>query len=164
MSHLKLIKLLYLMDRESLRRWGRPVTGDSPVSMPHGPVLSRTYDLMNIGEREDDDHGPTYWGKYISDIGNHEVKLKTAKPGTDDLSEAEIELIEEIFRRFGKMSRWELRDYTHALPEWEDPGQSSAPIPMESLLSVLGKTDLEISRIRSEVLSARQVERILKLN
>lgn len=40
MSHMKLIKLLYLLDREAYVRWGRPVTYDTYVSMPHGPVLS----------------------------------------------------------------------------------------------------------------------------
>jgi uncharacterized phage-associated protein len=162
MSHLKLIKLLYLMDRESLQRWGRPVTGDSPVSMKHGPVLATTYDLMGIGET-DTGTGPTFWGNYISDIGNYEVRLKQPEFPLDDLSEAEIGLIEEIFSRFGKMSRWQLRDFTHTLPEWEDPGQSSNPIPMESLLSLLGKTESDISRIRSEILSAQQIERALKI-
>jgi uncharacterized phage-associated protein len=40
MNYLKLIKLLYLLDRESLNRRGRPVTGDQYYSMKLGPVLS----------------------------------------------------------------------------------------------------------------------------
>lgn len=46
MSYLKLIKLLYLLDREALLRWGRPVTTDRYVSMDNGPVVSRIYDLI----------------------------------------------------------------------------------------------------------------------
>ncbi len=46
MSYLKLIKLLYLLDRESFKRWGQPVTGDQYVSMKLGPVLSRVRDLI----------------------------------------------------------------------------------------------------------------------
>lgn len=46
MSYLKLIKLLYLLDREALLRWGRPVTTDRYVSMDNGPVVSRVYDLI----------------------------------------------------------------------------------------------------------------------
>ena len=49
MAYMKLIKLLYLVDREALRRWGRPVTTDRYVSMDHGPVLSSTLDLINHG-------------------------------------------------------------------------------------------------------------------
>jgi uncharacterized phage-associated protein len=40
MPLLKLIKLLYLADRESLRLHGMPISGDLVVAMPHGPVLS----------------------------------------------------------------------------------------------------------------------------
>ncbi len=39
------IKMLYIADRESMGRWGEPITGDSAVSMEHGPVLSTIYDL-----------------------------------------------------------------------------------------------------------------------
>jgi len=35
MNYMKLIKLLYLVDRTALIRWGRPVTFDSYCSMPH---------------------------------------------------------------------------------------------------------------------------------
>ena len=46
MSYLKLIKMLYFLDREALLRWGRPVTTDRYVSMDNGPVVSRIYDLI----------------------------------------------------------------------------------------------------------------------
>jgi uncharacterized phage-associated protein len=42
---LKLTKLLYLADREALARYGEPITYDLPVSMEHGPVLSRALNL-----------------------------------------------------------------------------------------------------------------------
>jgi uncharacterized phage-associated protein len=46
MSYIKLMKLLYLADREALIRWGRPITTDRYVSMDNGPVLSRIYNLI----------------------------------------------------------------------------------------------------------------------
>ena len=42
MKYLKLLKLLYLADRESMKRNGHPISGDSYVSMDHGPVLSKS--------------------------------------------------------------------------------------------------------------------------
>ena len=45
MPYLKLIKLLYLADRQSLIESGYPITGDRLVSMDRGPVLSRVLDL-----------------------------------------------------------------------------------------------------------------------
>jgi uncharacterized phage-associated protein len=38
MNHLKLMKLLYLADRESMKRHGQPISGDRFVAMDHGPV------------------------------------------------------------------------------------------------------------------------------
>ena len=37
LNHMKLMKLLYLADRRALIQWGRPITFDWYVSMPHGP-------------------------------------------------------------------------------------------------------------------------------
>lgn len=34
-----------LADREAYAKWGKPITGDTAVSMKHGPVLSTVYDL-----------------------------------------------------------------------------------------------------------------------
>jgi len=44
---LKLMKLLYLVDRAALVELGHTVTCDSYVSMNNGPVLSQTFNLMN---------------------------------------------------------------------------------------------------------------------
>ena len=50
MSYMKLIKLLYLADREAILAWGRPITTDGYASMDRGPVLSRVLDLATDGE------------------------------------------------------------------------------------------------------------------
>ena len=39
MPYLKLIKLLYLADRQALLELGRPISCDLFVSMPHGPSV-----------------------------------------------------------------------------------------------------------------------------
>src|SRR5215470_10800889 len=104
MSYLKLIKLLYLLYRESLLRWGRPVTTDRYVSMDNGPVVSRIYDLI----REEPVPGTDpVWRHYISAPEGYEVTLLT-QPETDELSRAEEALIDELFERFGKLNRWDL--------------------------------------------------------
>src|SRR3974390_3306168 len=114
MSYLKLIKLLYLLDREALLRWGRPVTNDRYVSMDNGPVVSRIYDLI----REDPAPGTDpIWRHYISAPQGYEVAL-LAKPETDELSRAEEALIDELFEGFGKLNRWELIRRSHELPAW----------------------------------------------
>jgi len=51
---LKLMKLLYLCERESMRRFESPLIYDHFVSMDHGPVLSRTLDLLNGSSNDAD--------------------------------------------------------------------------------------------------------------
>ena len=46
MTRLRLLKLLYIADRESLAETLRPISGDDVVAMDHGPVLSSTYKLI----------------------------------------------------------------------------------------------------------------------
>jgi uncharacterized phage-associated protein len=59
MSYMKLIKLLYLADREALASWGRPITTGNYVSMDKGPVLSHVLDRINEGPSPDE---PSYVG------------------------------------------------------------------------------------------------------
>src|SRR2546426_8827697 len=73
MSYMKLIKLLYLADREALLRWGRPISTDRYVSMDRGPVLSRILDLATDGE---DPGTPSIWASSIAAPSNYEVHLK----------------------------------------------------------------------------------------
>src|SRR5229473_2225152 len=73
MSYLKLIKLLYLLDRTALDRWERPVTGDRYVSMKLGPVLSNVRDLI-VWEQPGSE--TDLWHQLIRNTGSFEVELK----------------------------------------------------------------------------------------
>jgi len=157
MSYLKLIKLLYLADREALLRWGRPITTDRFVSMERGPVLSRLLDLVSDG---DDPGAPCIWVKHISAPADYEVELKS-DPGRDELSDAEVELLDEIFNQYGRKNRWELVELTHKLPEWKDPQGSAIPITFRDILKAGGKTELEIAAIEDELEGLAVAETIL---
>jgi uncharacterized phage-associated protein len=145
MSHLKLIKLLYLADRRALLTLGRPISYDSYVSMDQGPVLSTT---LNLIHGDVPSSGP--WEKAISVPYKHEVSL-SEDPGDDKLSEAEVEIIRDIFNEHGKKCRWDLCDFTHTLPEWEDPKGSSIKIEYQDILSASNKTDAEIESILEDI-------------
>ena len=59
----RLLKLLYIADRELIQQTHRPLTGDKPVAMDYGPVLTRTYDLLK-GEAS----GYEFWNRYIQPL------------------------------------------------------------------------------------------------
>lgn len=144
-NHMKLIKLLYVAERRSLLRWGRPITFDWYVSMPHGPVLSFTLDKINEPEPPG---GGSYWHRHITERRNHEVALKSpAAVPRDQLSPAEEGLLDEVHAELGHMSQWELRDYSHTLPEWRDPRGSSLPITIEDILLSEGLSQEDVAEV-----------------
>lgn len=141
---MKLIKLLYLAERLSLQRYAEPITGDRLVSMPHGPVLSMTYDYIN-------DALPSIeggWNTWVSDRANHKVGLRdesmirTPEQDLLRLSDSDLEILQEIWQEYGHWDQWKLVRYTHseACPEWEDPDGSSRPIHYVDLFQKLGYT------------------------
>ncbi|WCJ59360.1 Panacea domain-containing protein [Fontisphaera persica] len=157
MSYMKLIKLLYLADRTALVRWGRPLTTDNFVSMNRGPVLSHVLDLVTC-ETMPGEKG--FWAQYISEPVHYEVRLNQ-DPGTDELSQAEEELLAEVFREHGRKSRWELVDLTHQLPEWQNPLGGAIPITYRDILRAEGKTEWEIAAIEEELANVALMEKVL---
>ena len=139
MSVLKLMKLLYLAERRSFERFGSPMIGDRLVSMPHGPVLSVTYNHMS-GELESIEGG---WDSWISDRAGHDLDLRDRDFLKDasqllELSDADVDVLTEVWRQFGRMNQWELRDWTHDnCPEWKDTEGSMIPMSLEELFAAL---------------------------
>ena len=145
MSYMKLIKLLYLADRAALVRFGRPITTDRYVSMDRGPVLSRVLDLATDGDIPGQE---LIWGAAISEPkSNYEVSLRE-DPGDDELSEAEVGVLEEIFERFGRMSRWELVDVAHACRNGKIPKAARSRLATETSLKL--KVSLKTRSQRSK--------------
>ena len=152
---LKLMKLLYLAERRAIVEFGRPITFDSYYSMPHGPVMSFTYDRIQSAEKH------SYWGKHITERVGYEVTLRGSKVPCDQLSPAEEGLIDEVWDKYGHMSKYKLRDFTHTLPEWRDPQGSSTPIEIEDILRAVGYSSEDVADVlgslRAEEFAAKLV-------
>lgn len=161
MAYLKLMKLLYLADRESLNRYGEPLTGDRMVSMPHGPVLSKSLDLMtgNVQGHE------TGWDKWISDATDYDLTLKvdaTSRDDYDELSNADLSIIDQIYEQYGHMSKWEIRDYTHAhCSEWIDPRGGSFTINPENVFRALGKSESSVRELSDRMKEHNRLDEII---
>lgn len=150
---LKVVKMVYLADRESLKRSGFPILDDHFVSMPHGPVNSLTYSHLN-GEHDLTACG---WSSFLEDKENHKVGIveNVQIDDLDELSDADISILEDIWTKFKDMNKWQIRDWTHDrnnIPEWEDPNGSSKPIPLERILTHLGieNADKQVESINEQ--------------
>jgi uncharacterized phage-associated protein len=139
---LKLIKLVYLADRESMRNFDRPILFDQIVSMDHGPVNSATYDLVNGASDVSSD-----WDSFVGPRAGHDVTLareNIANEDLDELSRRDLKVLEAVWRRFKDYGKYQIRDWTHEnCPEWENPQGSSAPIPYDRIFKFLGKKNAE---------------------
>jgi uncharacterized phage-associated protein len=155
--YLKLIKLLYLIDREALLRWGTLVTTDRLVSMDHGPIVSSIYKLII------EDKPKPFWAKYISQpLGDYEVQLLISDFPTDRLSRAEEKLVEEVYAQYGYRNRWDLVDNVmHKLPEWTDPHGSSLPIHIREILEAGGVDEEDIKAVIREKRAVENSENAL---
>jgi uncharacterized phage-associated protein len=156
LNYMKLIKLLYLADRQSLLEFGKPITGDRMVAMPKGPVLAGVLDLINWGKRRNES---CVWFDLVSEPIGYDVKLaaEITLEDLDRLSEDECRILDEVFEEYGQIDKWSLVDLTHRLPEWSDPHGSSFPIDPADILRAEGRSEQEIHRI------ARNAERAMYL-
>lgn len=150
---LKLTKLIYLSDRAFMQRYDVPITGDKLVSMDHGPVNSLTLNYIN-GTADSED-----WDAFMSDRAQHMVAVSRANLTEDDLdelSDAEVRVLGEVWREFGYMGRYEIRDWTHKhCPEWDDPHGSSLPIKYAHVFKFLGKENG--AELEDRVLAERRI-------
>jgi uncharacterized phage-associated protein len=133
---LRILKLLYIADRESIRDAGWPILGSRMVAMDHGPLHSSVLDLIN-GEHIDE---PLFAMHF--EMAGHLVAM-VKDPGVDQLSRAEIEKLQEVSRRYAEISDWELAQrITHGFPEWQSCYRegTSTPIPIEEIIDAVGRS------------------------
>lgn len=154
MSRLRLLKLLYIADRELLAVKGRTITGDRVVAMKYGPVLSQTYDLIKGVEAR-----ASEWDEFIHSEG-HAIELRR-DPGLDDLSKAEITKLHEVADRYRDVDDDDLSMLTHEFPEWQNHPVSSGaePIPWEEVLAALNKEDI-LEIVASNVATSRSLDEL----
>lgn len=155
---LKLAKLLYLAERQFMQLYDEPMVYDHLVSMPDGPVTSITYNLIN-GDAEDE-----VWQRFVSPRAGYDISIANGvtPEDLDELSAAELEVLDGLWHQFGDFDRYYLRDWTHKkenVPEWEDPCGSSHAIKHEDIFNYLGKPDAKA--LTKQIQERRQLSKAL---
>lgn len=135
LGRMQLLKLLYIADRETVRKSGYPITGDQPYAMEWGPVLSDTYNCI-----KGTCPGAAIWNESFLNLDNKRIQM-VREPGTEALSPFEIDQLEEVARQYGHLTGPQLSAETHRFAEWlrNKPGVGSAnAIPPRDLLDAVG--------------------------
>lgn len=152
MHYIKLLKMMYMADREALARWGCPLTNDKYFSLDYGPILSAVKNLM-----VEEPQQRSFWNDHISSPSKYQIEL-IDEAGSDELSRAEENLVDEIFNKYRRMDRWQLIEKSHELPEWQDPQGSSIPIEIADILQAVGKQPQEIDDIVRDLSGLRKMQ------
>jgi uncharacterized phage-associated protein len=134
MGRKRLLALLYLADRENLKRTGRPMIGGRLVAMDYGPIHSEIYDLIKGSHSEQAE-----WSRHFQNQGYQVELAQDLDPSA--LSRQEVNLLNEISsERLGR-DDFDIASETHGA-EWERNHHegTSAPIPLEHLIEAIGRS------------------------
>lgn len=134
LTKLKIVKLLYFIDKIHLLKYGRPVLGDIYYHWDHGPVPLKSLTVLNEVINDDDVSGEQ--GESDKDNLKHFVKLNKyhvlkvihrrypvfelkKEPNLDCLSVSEQEAVREAIKCYGHLSPLALRNKTHEEATWK---------------------------------------------
>jgi uncharacterized phage-associated protein len=134
MNYYRLLKLLYIADRESIRRNGRPIIGGRLIAMERGPLHSAGFDLVQGKGSE-----IALWSQFFS-VEKFDLAM-IEEPGNDDLSGREIDLLNDVRMQHELDDDWAVGQKTHEYGEFikhkPSPGKSNT-IPFEDVLEAIG--------------------------
>lgn len=112
LSRYKIVKLIYLADKEHLNRYGRPITFDSMIAMENGPVPSKTYSILTQDRRLNIDYDALPFsfikkGQYnYIEKPERDIKRKL-------FSKSDLKVLDEIAEEYGNQTFGQLYDLTH---------------------------------------------------
>ena len=141
MPYLRLLKLLYIAEQESLREVMHPIVGGSGRNAT-GTASSDVYDLI---EKQDEP-----WGNHIR-LDEYDVEL-ISDPGDSELCDYEVELLSPVIAEtYQAFTEWQLVDLTHGFAEWikayPDPeARTSTPSISQTSWMLSGCSDRQSRR------------------
>lgn len=153
MNYMRLLKLLYLAERECLRDAGISITGSRVIAMERGPVLEDVFACIR-GQHV----GASQWFKYFR-VDRYSLEL-IENPGVGKLSKFLAEKLDAVAHRYQELDEWEMVALTHELQEWikNNPGKSSKEIPLADILEALGRAG-DLREVCSGAATASEFDR-----
>ena len=116
-NKMKAIKLIFLADKLHLRKYGRPIIGDSYLAMKFGPVGSQTKNVAELSYRLPKEIA-TYARKYIKPTSDKNTFTSINSVDLDLFSKTDVECLNSVYDEFSDKDQFELAEITHKYPEW----------------------------------------------
>jgi uncharacterized phage-associated protein len=108
----RFFKILYFADSEHLSEYGRPIIGDHYIAMKDGPVPSNIYDILKIVRGDSIFEKCKNYSEYFEVYKNYFIKPKQ-EANLEELSESDIECLDDSFSKNKKLSYKELKKKSH---------------------------------------------------
>lgn len=153
MNYLRLLKLLYLANRESLKENATLIIFDRAFALRNGPILSTVYDLIK-GKH-------TQYSEWHRFIATEDCYVSIANdPGDDDLSPYEEKVIQSVHDQHCHKTDAEIIEFTHQLMEWRIH-ESDLNAPRGKKSYIIDLSDIVASLIQ-ETSNANLLEHVKK--
>ena len=108
-------KVLFYADKMHINKYGRPITGDTYIRMPYGPVPSGVRDLITENSWLLPKHLKEIKHSLIIDKSNNRYKLNAARePDMKYFSKSDIKCLKYSLSEYGGLSFDELYKSTHS--------------------------------------------------
>jgi len=135
LGRIKLLKLMYMSERQMYATFTKFITGDRFVSMQYGIVLSTTYNLISDNVLSLKSANNKYWDANFGTEEYFVVNKETSH--THYLEENEEQVVDSVIDTYGAIEDMHLVDMLHIiLREWEKT-ESSIPLDVRKLDEVL---------------------------
>lgn len=158
---LRLVKLMYLAEREAMLRFLLPIVEDDVCAMQRGMGLSATWRFAGGG----DSPTPTGdWGSHVVQTARGlSVRKGVSVHSLDGLSDEDLRVIQQVWDDYGAMGQDELvHEVHHKLPEWikhwhaEARRNGSVAVPYSDLYqTICGVDETEARFLTDQYRAAR---------
>lgn len=139
MNFVRLLKILYLAEREILAESGKPLTGSRVVAMRRGTIPQDVLDVISGRHTASPE-----WSRFFR-TDRYSIEM-TNDPGLSYLSKYVCRKLDEVSRKHDDFDEWAMVDETQRLPEWQQnaPGDPPREITLRQILEAVGRAaDLE---------------------
>jgi len=140
---LKLNKLLYYIDFEHYRKYGRSILSDIYIKMEQGPVPSFSYSLFNMAFKDNKDDEISKELRDFVELKQHKVRdfnikaiyPKEGKDFNESLfSESELEIMQDVAEKYATKTGTEMSRETHKEDTPWSKTQPAQPIDYNLIL------------------------------
>ena len=110
-DYYRVLKMLYFADKKHIAKYGRPILGDDYIAMEHGPVPSKTYDIVKIVTGSSVCKDLEGYRNFFT-VNNYNI-IPQANADMDDFSETDIECLDESIAENWTLSFGQLKTKSH---------------------------------------------------